>query len=496
MKKLLLSLFILSISTTAFSEPVNHYTEKIINPDNSVTMEVFSYPKYYEDSGNLAPIDTNIQPSGDLTWDWEVSSGVYKVRIKDDGTFEVNHLGDIINQKLIGLGFFNSATKQRVVRSNLVMSDPIVIGNTITWALPLGSTYQLIYIEDTFKDILTLSEQAKQWLKARKPNGWKVADMWIGLIYDMDLTGSAFCESTDFETNEDINFLSNGKIKHKIKRKSVQHSDYQEPEHDSQGNLLNAGKQNNKIWVKKKFYRNGKYVEAIPVLALDSDNGTLIFNTDISFQEGTDAYAGAVDALMRGGASATTNYDGGTTIQAKGNTCCSGDYERAAVITFDISDIPDTATIDSATLAFTRTNDDDGTTDVYLYEGLRDFVEAEVTFTIYSTGNNWTTAGAKSDGNDLEGTAGSSTGALATHAISGSEVSGDVITYGSTAAMVTHISDSLAGDSALYVLHQKTATGINNQYASSDNATTADRPKLSVSYTPAASSFVPKIMIY
>ena len=51
---------------------------------------------------------SSIVSSSDAGWDWEIKKGIYKVRIKNDGTFEVNFNNDIYTKKFLGLGFFPS----------------------------------------------------------------------------------------------------------------------------------------------------------------------------------------------------------------------------------------------------------------------------------------------------------------------------------------------------------------------------------------------------
>lgn len=83
-------------------------------------------------------------------------------------------------------------------------------------------------------------------------------------------------------------------------------------------------------------------------------------------------------------------------------------YSYRSILQFPITwgtDIPVGATITAATLSlnyyYHYANDPVGRT-LWAYRLLRlDFMELEAGWIIYKTGNNWTTAGAKSDGNDF-----------------------------------------------------------------------------------------------
>ena len=109
-----------------------------------------------------------------------------------------------------------------------------------------------------------------------------------------------------------------------------------------------------------------------------------------------DAAAGK-DAQIYSGA-ATTNY--GTNV-----ACGSGDFGSGAAVlahglfAFDVSGIPAGAIVTSVTLSLWETTaaSSGGAPASWaqeLHRLLRDWVEAEATWNVYSTGNNWSTAGA------------------------------------------------------------------------------------------------------
>jgi hypothetical protein len=104
------------------------------------------------------------------------------------------------------------------------------------------------------------------------------------------------------------------------------------------------------------------------------------------------------------------------------------------------------------------------------------FVAGQATWNIWSTGNNWTTAGARSDGNDVDTE--KYAGLLVTNLIAGSPLVLDITGL---------VRDALAaGDTTLrLILGGHTGkTGGQNPYGiySVDHATTAYRPSLQVIY--------------
>jgi hypothetical protein len=100
-----------------------------------------------------------------------------------------------------------------------------------------------------------------------------------------------------------------------------------------------------------------------------------------------------VDAMISS-LNTSTNY-GTDTILYIGNDALSPTYFRRALYQFDISDIPAGSVIDSAALTlYGDYNFDDQTEKTfYAYRCTRVWVEGQVTWAVYSTGNSWTTAG-------------------------------------------------------------------------------------------------------
>ena len=115
MRKLILSLAFCFVSTLGFCNPIpiNHFTEIEHLDSNTRRATIMAYPKYYtNDVGVLEEADVSLVASSDDGWDWEVKKGVYKLRVKNDGTFEFNHMGDIVQLQLKALGFYNTDTKE------------------------------------------------------------------------------------------------------------------------------------------------------------------------------------------------------------------------------------------------------------------------------------------------------------------------------------------------------------------------------------------------
>lgn len=465
---------------------LSHFAEEEDLPNGQIQARILSYPKYFRnDQNQLEEVDPNFVVSQDVGWDWEVKKGVWKLRVKNDGTFEVNHLGDIYSQKLEGLGFFNADTKQRVVRSAPTLSNPTVSGDTITWDLPLGSTYKVIYSNNYLKDVLTISQAAKDWLNARRPAGWLTTDTWMALIYDMDLTQSTMIESKDFETENHIHFRQNGRVKHKIKDADVKHALWVKPKQINEAGDLEDPQHSALKWRKKKFYRNGKYVEAIRVDALDSESGALVFNTDVTFQEGVSSYAGTSDAYTYN-SSGDSNFD--TTVLECHNQFGSG--TRRCFIKFDVSSIPSTATVSSGVMRL-YSNNNPGSGTISAWRVFKAWTETGVTHNDWVNPNSeWATVGCGNASDSGSDNSGDGTDfdrkSTAEAAVAMGSSTGDHDWTITTA--VQEWVDGGWANNGLLVFTSSGTTSDGHDFASSENATTANRPELLVTYTAASSS--------
>ncbi|KKK79973.1 hypothetical protein LCGC14_2828150 [marine sediment metagenome] len=164
------------------------------------------------------------------------------------------------------------------------------------------------------------------------------------------------------------------------------------------------------------------------------------------------------------------------------------------VIKFNLSSIPSDATIDSVTLElwenFADRSAAQAAAPVNLHRLLQNWVEAQVTWNDYSTGNSWGTAGAASVGVDRDGDVSATVtldhvaaGAMVTWADDGADPS-----------LKNDVQQFVNGTWANYgwILEKPDweLLGVGpfalNQFRTSDYATAAQRPKLTVNYTLAA----------
>lgn len=196
-----------------------------------------------------------------------------------------------------------------------------------------------------------------------------------------------------------------------------------------------------------------------------TDN-TTDFNS-ITYSSET-VYSGEDDTRIRE-ASATTNY--GTADRLVISRWSSSDRNNTLIKFGGLSNIPSSATITSVTVGINYVVGSTGDSVEY-HRCLRNWIESEATWTVYSTGNNWTTAGGF-DSSDSSAT------------ISGQFVIGsgwNTVTQ-TSGNLLNDVQDWVDGTATNYgwILEITTGTGIESQFDSNE-ASDGYRPYLKVIY--------------
>lgn len=140
----------------------------------------------------------------------------------------------------------------------------------------------------------------------------------------------------------------------------------------------------------------------LAVLAEPTDPGGPPIMATITITDNTGGTPGVASTQIRQ-ADATTNYGTDSTFET--TKWSSGDHTHA-LLKFDLSSVSGPVTVTSVTVGIFQNGAGGATAQTLDFRRLlRNWVENEVTWNIYSTGNNWTTAGGLSDGNDRQATA-------------------------------------------------------------------------------------------
>ena len=272
MKKLiwLIGIILLIQVINAEITPLTIYSDKEFLGETNWKFNSYSIPQYYyNDLNNLNKIDGNFVSSvGE--WDFNVTKGLYQLGVREDGTigFRKNNKG--LTLQLKGIGYYNKTTKQYGLISGMELSNPTKTSNSISWDLPLNSSYSVVYENEKFKDITIMSQQAKDFLIAQKPLSWNPEDVFVGLVFDLNAHN---INLNDFDTNERINFTDENQSVFVLPSAKVYHENH----YSGEGYFDNTGLE----WIKHRVYFDGHYIEAIPFNALQSETGFLKWNATI-----------------------------------------------------------------------------------------------------------------------------------------------------------------------------------------------------------------------
>ncbi|WP_437907328.1 DNRLRE domain-containing protein [Sorangium sp. So ce327] len=189
--------------------------------------------------------------------------------------------------------------------------------------------------------------------------------------------------------------------------------------------------------------------------------------TTVSFQQGSlpsSSYAGSTDATVRQ-AAATTNYGGATTCEADGDD--GSGVDKSCLLKWALSGIPAGSIVQSASITLQVT---DGSANTYsVYEVKRSWNESQVTWNNATSTTAWATAGAmgSTDRGSLVGS------------VTGSAGARTITLNAAGVALVQAWVDGTSNDGILIASASNT-DGID--FASSEHATVAQRPKLTITY--------------
>ncbi|MBL7218734.1 MAG: DNRLRE domain-containing protein [Phycisphaerae bacterium] len=203
----------------------------------------------------------------------------------------------------------------------------------------------------------------------------------------------------------------------------------------------------------------------------------------ISFQEGvspTGAYTHDATYIRSG--SPTDNFDLDEDLELIAGPTVT-DVLRT-LLEFDVSTIPASNQIDSASLVLTTCSNGTGG-----IGGTETFNVHAYNYDIVETVSTWDDP--DGDGNDATGdtTAGGTLGTLLTSASFLVTQKGLAVTFGDSSAFRTAVSDALAGDGFLRLIlanNDETVNSTHNfaRFAADSFGTTGDRPELVVEHTP------------
>jgi hypothetical protein len=152
--------------------------------------------------------------------------------------------------------------------------------------------------------------------------------------------------------------------------------------------------------------------------------------------------------------------------------------------------IPSTNIVDSVVLTLTSTDDYATTSEtISVYRVKRAWVGAQATWNIYSTGNNWQTAGG-TGANDYDSTA------IGSHVMGAAEPSGTPHDFSLNAAAIQEIISGAFANNGFMIKSPDVTLNTLYVYAAHGDPTAAYRPKLVVTHHSGVVTFIPKIFVF
>lgn len=183
-------------------------------------------------------------------------------------------------------------------------------------------------------------------------------------------------------------------------------------------------------------------------------------------------------------ANPTTNYGGNATMTF-GDVFVKSDGFEFPLLEFDISDITAGSTVTSASLDLFAESVVTGGFDSRVQRIVRsDWSESQATWNIYKTGNDWSTTGARHDGNDI-----STTNQVTFTATTGS----GSFTISGLGTLAQDALDTRSGKFRFKLFPNFSGSSKYMTLTSSGGATSANRPKLTVNYTVPAATNINRI---
>ncbi len=168
----------------------------------------------------------------------------------------------------------------------------------------------------------------------------------------------------------------------------------------------------------------------------------------------------------------TSNFNSGTLYVGDGASTAAA----RSLIQYDLSSIPSSAIVTSASLALTFFQDiSSNARTLSAYRVLRNWVHTQVTWNVYATASNWGTAGCSNTTTDRE------SGTIGSVAVAATPTAGTVYTINLTAALVQEWLSGVLTNNGL-LLQVDTETSDQLGYYGID-AAEGNRPLLTIAYT-------------
>jgi RHS repeat-associated protein len=402
-------LFITTLTVNLFAqEPVELVKMRqpnrqiFLNPDSSFTARLYASPVYFQDTtGAYQPIEPQLVASARPGYNWEVTRGLYRVYFKDDPTDSKSVLvrhrsGHWLAFRLAGVGYYETSTGNRHLFNSLQSGQSQVVDNRIIYrdVLP-GLEMQLSYLNSRLKEELIIRDQARGRLPDPNQFGFNADSTYIAFVMELDMDHRLKTFVRDSVEMLAGNFQGFSRIAFKDVSKRARFFlplDYAYLQEAGVDSGMGTG------YLKKLKRRiinvNGKLyiISGVPYRWLQHiPDGDVIIDPTIEVTDNASADTWLEDAYPKSG------YNLLCIAKAK---CYP---KKRIVIGFDVSDIPQSAVISSATLNMNYYSRNRGCTGSWVnrpigvYRLTRQWIETQATRDNARSGVEWTNDYAEGD---------------------------------------------------------------------------------------------------
>ena len=205
--------------------PVSTHAEKT-GPN---TMTFYSYPKYYANAaGALVPVRTAFVESKRDGWDYEVSTGIWTLLVRKDGTFCAEHAEESFTYRLRDMGVAQPSGHTALDWGEADWSNLLVMGDTARWdnVYP-GVSVTVRYIHDIMKVDLLLSTEARARLDKEQSVLDAASDGRLAFRFALSNLQTRPSEVRDSESGRSLSetfdidgpleFVKNGQVLHSLR---------------------------------------------------------------------------------------------------------------------------------------------------------------------------------------------------------------------------------------------------------------------------------------
>jgi len=306
--------------------PISNYQEVRDNGDGSKTMNILSYPKYYQDENNQwQESDNAFQPSPYPYADWVSEKGVWQLYVTNNGWYARKHLGQAISLRLQSMVLLNKDRSFEVLKTADADSvpTPTIQDNAILWENYFPNiNFKITRVEDQFKEEIIFTQQARdQFTQYLKDNNIDITDKQVAFIFQVklaNLDGNSPFTQEILINNQPLNWQeqgieTTGPIYEDIDNKTasyfpegfVRHQDYDLNNPDNQDPNLITHK------LRRFFTQDNQkdYLVGAPVEWLENvKEGNVILNDSVTYD-----YTVVIDSRISSGSS-HVNYGTSETL--------------------------------------------------------------------------------------------------------------------------------------------------------------------------------------